>query len=192
MTLLSIREAASRPRFAINVRSAETRDAYALAMLTRDDLSAMQYGCPRLASPEWWQHRIRQALESGRIFVADCGDEIVGMVTLEVALASWFRRHVGVLGLCVHPEHRRRGIGRKLLTFALDEAAEVGLARVELTVWSDNSSAIGLYESAGFSREGEHPHFGLKAGRHCAALTMGMRIGATHAAEGPSSALARG
>ncbi|WP_396270559.1 GNAT family N-acetyltransferase [Ideonella sp.] len=166
-----------RPPALRRIRSAECRDAYALAMLTQDDLSALQYGCPRLASPEWWHQRIRQALEGGRIFVAECGDDVLGMVTLEVALGNWFRRHVGALGLCVHPEHRRRGIGRQLLSFALDEANEIGLARVELTVWSDNTSAIGLYESAGFAREGEHPHYGFKSGRHCSALTMGLQMG---------------
>lgn len=159
------------------IRCAKSRDAFALAKLTQDDLSALQYGCPRLASAEWWNLRIRQALDGGRIFVAESSGAVLGMVTLEVALANWFRRHVGVLGLCVHPEHRRRGIGRKLLSFALDEASELGLARVELSVWSDNLSAIRLYESMGFSIEGEHPYYGFKAGRHCAALTMGLHPG---------------
>lgn len=161
----------------LKIRSAESRDADALAKLTQDDFSALQYGCPRLASAEWWNLRIRQATDSGRIFVAESNGEILGLVSLEVALANWFRRHVGVLGLCVHPDHRRRGIGRKLLSFALSEASELGLARVELTVWSDNLSAINLYESVGFVLEGEHPFYGFKAGRHCAALTMGFYPG---------------
>lgn len=68
-------------------------------------------------------------------------------------------RHVGVLALGVHPEHRRRGVGRALLAALLDRAARAQLLRVELQVRADNAPAIALYTQAGFQIEGRRRAF---------------------------------
>lgn len=54
-----------------------------------------------------------------------------------------------IITLCVHPDHIRRGLGRKLL-----EMAEMGMtySRIRLTVRQSNAAAIRLYETAGYSR----------------------------------------
>jgi ribosomal protein S18 acetylase RimI-like enzyme len=54
----------------------------------------------------------------------------------------------------VHPEFRRRGIGRRLLKAALAHAREIALERVELEVFASNHAARHLYEKAGFRVEG--------------------------------------
>lgn len=64
--------------------------------------------------------------------------------------------HVGVLGMGVRMEFRRRGIGRELLALCLAHAREVcGLEKVELEVFAGNRGAIALYEQAGFVCEGK-------------------------------------
>ena len=67
-----------------------------------------------------------------------------------------FRTHAhrGTLGMGVMPGFRRRGVGVRLITAALDGAWAAGLTRVELTVYADNSAAVALYEKVGFVREG--------------------------------------
>jgi ribosomal protein S18 acetylase RimI-like enzyme len=53
--------------------------------------------------------------------------------------------------LYVAPEARRLGLGRALVQRTLDRARERGCHRVELDTNEDNSDAIGLYRSLGFS-----------------------------------------
>jgi ribosomal protein S18 acetylase RimI-like enzyme len=67
-------------------------------------------------------------------------------------------RHTGrITSLFVHPDHRRRGIARRLMEELLLEAMRTELQAVRLEVVSENSAAIGLYESLGFAAYGREP-----------------------------------
>lgn len=63
------------------------------------------------------------------------------------------RRSTGaVQNLGVVPEHRGQGLGRALLTKALEGFRQCGLRRVYLEVTAGNHAAIGLYRSVGFGK----------------------------------------
>ena len=62
--------------------------------------------------------------------------------------------HAGWLGMGVLKGHRRRGTGSALLHWALAEARNRGLERVELSVFGSNLSAIRLSEKFKFEIEG--------------------------------------
>ncbi|WP_418427795.1 GNAT family N-acetyltransferase, partial [Anaerotruncus massiliensis (ex Liu et al. 2021)] len=64
-------------------------------------------------------------------------------------------RHSAGFGIMVHRDWQGRGVGRALMEAALDVADNwLMLTRVELTVFTDNARAIGLYKSLGFEIEG--------------------------------------
>jgi len=63
-------------------------------------------------------------------------------------------RHCGELGMGVRRDHRRRGIGERLMLQTIARAREMGLERVELEVYASNRAAIALYEKHGFAVEG--------------------------------------
>lgn len=64
-------------------------------------------------------------------------------------------RHVGSIGLMVHRDYHRQGVGTALLQTVLDLADNwLMLVRVELEVFSDNEGAIRLYQRLGFEKEG--------------------------------------
>ncbi len=50
----------------------------------------------------------------------------------------------------VHPDHRKKGIFTSLLEAAEKEAVSWGMKRIELDVWTENSSAVEAYERSGF------------------------------------------
>ena len=54
----------------------------------------------------------------------------------------------------VHPEWRRRGIGRALLVHTLAQAADLGAPKATLEVRAGNTAAIALYQAGGFARAG--------------------------------------
>ena len=79
--------------------------------------------------------------------------QLLGWLSVEVPP---YRRaaHVGHLVLGVDDRFRARGIGGALLAEAVALSASRGLARLELTVMTDNIRAIGLYLRHGFAVEG--------------------------------------
>jgi ribosomal protein S18 acetylase RimI-like enzyme len=58
---------------------------------------------------------------------------------------------VPAFGVCVRPGERGRGVGRALLSFALDLARDKGAPEVMLKVHDGNSAARSLYEGFGFT-----------------------------------------
>jgi ribosomal protein S18 acetylase RimI-like enzyme len=72
--------------------------------------------------------------------------ELVGLV-----LGSRVSPQSGhITQLCIHPEFRRRGLARMLLTLAASCFLRRGLSEISLTVTEANSDAIELYLSEGF------------------------------------------
>jgi len=59
-----------------------------------------------------------------------------------------------VMTLCVLPEHRRKGIARRLLEEAKEVARRQGVQKLSLEVRQSNTAALGLYAQAGFSQVG--------------------------------------
>ncbi len=59
--------------------------------------------------------------------------------------------------ICFLPEARGKGLGTRLLQYALDAAIEAGLPRVTLRVFSLNQGAVRLYQRIGFEIVGERP-----------------------------------
>ena len=64
--------------------------------------------------------------------------------------------HIGSLGIGVLAPYRGQGVGKALMTAALQKAKLKGLTRIELTVRENNIRAIALYEKLGFEKEGVH------------------------------------
>lgn len=52
--------------------------------------------------------------------------------------------------LAIHPDHRRAGVGARMLDHAFDEGLAAGCTRATLEVRRGNLRAIALYERAGF------------------------------------------
>jgi L-phenylalanine/L-methionine N-acetyltransferase len=81
-------------------------------------------------------------------------DQVVGAVIL-TQHANPRLAHGGRVGLMVHEAFWGQGIGTQLVEASLDIADHwLGLKRVELGVFTDNSAAIHMYEKLGFQREG--------------------------------------
>lgn len=55
-----------------------------------------------------------------------------------------------ISSMAVDVGYRRRGIAKRLLRWACEQAAQRGFDRVSLHVWADNEPARRLYESEGF------------------------------------------
>jgi len=63
-------------------------------------------------------------------------------------------KEVDIHNLAVHPAYRRQGIGRSLLSSAIDSAKGQGSKRVTLEVRKSNQAAQQLYHTLGFVERG--------------------------------------
>jgi [ribosomal protein S18]-alanine N-acetyltransferase len=64
-----------------------------------------------------------------------------------------------ILNLAVHPEHRRRGIARRLLAEGLAQARTLGAELAWLEVRTSNLAAQALYKSFAFKVVGRRPRY---------------------------------
>ncbi len=86
---------------------------------------------------------------SATLIVAELDEAVAGYAVL------WFAADEGELGnLAILPELRRRGLGRRLLDRAIEEATGRGARRLFLEVRESNGGARRLYEAAGFQLDG--------------------------------------
>jgi ribosomal-protein-alanine N-acetyltransferase len=69
---------------------------------------------------------------------------------------------IHINNLAVHPDRRRRGLGRRLLAGVIDAAAALGVKRATLEVRRSNLAAIRLYEQAGFKEAGVRRNYYTK------------------------------
>jgi RimJ/RimL family protein N-acetyltransferase len=97
----------------------------------------------------------------------DAAGAICGHVDLR-ARPERASAHRCLLGMGVHRDYRRQGLGERLLAAALDWArAQEGLDWVDLEVLSSNLPARRLYERCGFAFAGELPDlFRIDGERH--------------------------
>ena len=64
-----------------------------------------------------------------------------------------------ILNLAVHPQHRRRGLARRLLIDSMDHARQLGAQVAWLEVRPSNAPALSLYHSLGFKKMGRRPRY---------------------------------
>jgi len=69
-------------------------------------------------------------------------------ISCEEGIPSVRKGRIHMLG--VDPDHRRKGIGRQLMTVGLARLRNRGLTVAELTVDSENKAACALYQGLGF------------------------------------------
>lgn len=96
------------------------------------------------------------------VLVATDGEELVGFCQLYPTFCSVAAAPILVLyDLFVAPSHRRQGVGQALLLAARDQAAAMGVVRMELATAVNNTPAQALYEALGWERDEEFFHYSL-------------------------------
>ena len=96
------------------------------------------------------------AMRDGMLFVATEADCVIG-----TAMAGYDGHRGWLYTVATSPEHRRRGIGTRLVRHALDALRRAGCTKVNLQIRATNLAVRQFYESLGFEAEER-----LSMGRH--------------------------
>ncbi len=158
----------------ITIRASTAQDAGALHAMMQDAKVYSQ----TLQIPHnplsLWEGRLKNADDNELIhsIVAEVNGAFAGHATL-MREKNARRQHAASLGISVAAEFKRQGVGRRLMQELLNIADNwLNLHRVELSVFTDHSAAIALYESCGFVREGIARDFAFRDGQYVDALLM--------------------
>ena len=86
---------------------------------------------------------------ASRCWVAESDGRVVGM------LVGWLIvDEIHIATIAVHPDFRKQGIGKKLLSFALQSARDEGAISSFLEVREGNIVALEMYRKFGYVEEG--------------------------------------
>jgi GNAT superfamily N-acetyltransferase len=113
---------------------------------------------------EFWRGAVMPQVEKGnrRVLVARCGRRIMGTVQLALAPQPNQRHRADVMKLLVHPEARRRGIGRALMLAVETVAREEERTLLTLDTRTGDK-AEPLYTSLGYVMVGVIPRYSRAA-----------------------------
>ncbi len=88
------------------------------------------------------------AVADGLFFVAKAGGAVVGTI-----MAGYDGHRGWIYSLAVHPDHRKRAIGSRLLSFAEGRLASRGCSKINLQIMKGNHQVQTFYEANGYSAE---------------------------------------
>ena len=91
---------------------------------------------------------------ASRCWVADVDGRVVGMIVVWLIIDE---AHVATLA--THPDFRRRGIAKKLLSHALRHLLDEGARSSFLEVRESNISAQEMYRKFGYEASGRRPRY---------------------------------
>jgi len=96
------------------------------------------------------------ARDADGVFVAEIDGQVVGYITT-------FRDRDAGMGLipnlAVDAAHRGRGIGRRLIEYALDDFRKEGLTHAKIETLAQNDIGQNLYPSLGFREVARQIHY---------------------------------
>ena len=150
----------------LSIRRAEPADYQAVAATYASERAysgTLQLPFPSL---ELSRKRLAEPDPNGVALVIEADGEVIGNAGLFPALPGNIRRrHAMTLGMAVRDDWQGKGAGTKLMNALVDLADNwFGALRLELTVYTDNASAIALYRKFGFAIEGTHRGYALRGG----------------------------
>lgn len=125
-----------------------------ISIATVDDIADIAYIEKQCFSIPWSENAIHESMTANTVFyVARANDTVAGYIGLTKIAGEGYVTNVAVL-----PEYRRKGIGRALLEYVINDC-NTQLDFISLEVRVSNNAAISLYKKFGFTQVGTRKRF---------------------------------
>ena len=114
-----------------------------------------------------WAFRDELRNSFSRLWGWKAEDRVQGYICYWITM-----REIQVLNVAVHPDWRRRGVGRRLLQQAVRSGITHGAEDLWLEVRTSNRAARNLYEKLGFQAVGRRPRYYRDTGEDAIVMTL--------------------
>ncbi len=132
----------------MEIRQADPKHFYSLTVLTKQFFPYANFSFDEI--------KRRTSTPNIKYLVAQENNNTVGFIDYEIIPASpESPSRCKLMGLAVLEEHRGKGVAKKLLERAVENAKTAGCEKIFLLVADDNAAAIKLYTSLGFVSKGK-------------------------------------
>jgi GNAT superfamily N-acetyltransferase len=84
------------------------------------------------------------------------GDVCVGLSGLWFGIKLWCGKYIEIDNFIVHPDHRKKGIGKIMTDYVDAKARELGCTMIALDAFTGNYTAHRFYYNQGFIPKGFH------------------------------------
>lgn len=122
--------------------------------MQRQQLSALAQIERMCFSHPWNEAQLAEELGQGIFLVCVDNARVLGYIGCQTVLDEG-----AVTNVAVHPDARRRGVGKMLLRALLEHARAKQIHTIFLEVRPSNTAARQLYQNFGFYQVGIRPHF---------------------------------
>jgi putative acetyltransferase len=156
----------------ITIRTADPSDAEAILKCYTAPLAARNTLQIPYRSLESVREQLTKSGEGDHLLVAEIEGEVVGVIGLHTSSRPRVN-HKAEVGMMVRDDWKGKGVGAALMQAVIELADKwLNLTRIELTVFTDNESAIALYRKFGFEIEGTLRKYAFRDGEFVDAFAM--------------------
>lgn len=110
------------------------------------------------------------------LMVHDVEGQVAAWVSFEPFYGRPAYRHTAEISIYIDPEHRRKGLGRRILGSALDMAPGLGIRSLVAFIFSHNTPSLQLFKSLGFRAWGSLPDVAEMDGKEYSLTILGKRM----------------
>jgi len=156
----------------ITIRTADPSDAEAILKCYTAPLAARNTLQIPYRSLESVREQLTKSGEGDHLLVAEIEGEVVGVIGLHTSSRPRVN-HKAEVGMMVRDDWKGKGVGAALMQAVIELADKwLNLTRIELTVFTDNESAIALYRKFGIEIEGTLRKYAFRDGEFVDAFAM--------------------
>ena len=157
----------------ITIRTADPSDAEAILKCYTAPLAARNTLQIPYRSLESVREQLTKSGAGDHLLVAEIEGEVVGVIGLHTSSRPRVN-HKAEVGMMVRDDWKGKGVGAALMQAVIELADKwLNLTRIELSVFTDNESAIALYRKFGFEIEGTLRKYAFRDGEFVDAFAMG-------------------
>ncbi len=157
----------------ITIRTADPSDAEVMLKCYTAPLAARNTLQIPYRSLESVREQLTKSGAGDHLLVAEIEGEVVGVIGLHTSSRPRVN-HKAEVGMMVRDDWKGKGVGAALMQAVIELADKwLNLTRIELSVFTDNESAIALYRKFGFEIEGTLRKYAFRDGEFVDAFAMG-------------------
>ncbi len=114
--------------------------------------------------------------EKRPLWVVRNDNEIIGWVSFQNFYGRPAYQATAEISIYLHPEHRGKGVGKKILSYSMNECGKLGISTLLGYIFEHNEPSLKLFLDAGFEEWAHLPNIAMLDGVERSLKILGKRV----------------